>query len=80
MSGNTWEWTTSLFGRRLDRADFRYPYDPTDGREDVDAGAELTRVARGGSWHHGLDVSAATTRYVFYPDGSNFGVGFRLAE
>ncbi len=80
MTGNIWEWTNSLFGRRQDRADYRYPYDPDDGRERADAGAELNRIARGGGWYYGLDVSSATTRYVFYPDGRNFSVGFRLAE
>jgi len=80
MTGNVWEWTSSLFGRRQDRADFPYPYDADDGREQADAGAEINRIARGGAWYYGLDVCSAMTRYVFFPDGRNVSVGFRLAE
>ncbi len=79
MTGNVWEWTLSLFGRRQDHAEFGYPYRPADGREDPQAGAGLVRIARGGSWYHDLDAAQATTRYTFYPDGSSFAVGFRVA-
>ncbi len=41
MSGNVWEWTSSLFKG--------YPYKADDGREDPDVLGE--RIARGGSWH-----------------------------
>lgn len=79
MTGNVWEWTASLFGPQQSQAQFGYPYAPGDGRENGHAGAEVNRVARGGGWYHSLDDAAATTRYVFYPDGRNFSVGFRLA-
>jgi len=79
MTGNVWEWTSSLFGRRQDGAEFKYPYRPDDGREDAHADSGVIRVARGGSWYYDLEASQATTRYTYYPDGRNVNVGFRLA-
>jgi formylglycine-generating enzyme required for sulfatase activity len=50
MSGNVWEWTRSLWGKNFFDADFKYPYDPEDGREDVKAGNDILRVLRGGAF------------------------------
>jgi formylglycine-generating enzyme required for sulfatase activity/energy-coupling factor transporter ATP-binding protein EcfA2 len=47
MAGNVWEWTRSLWGK----PDFGYPYDPADAKcEALDAGDDMIRVVRGGSW------------------------------
>ena len=59
MSGNVWEWTSSRWGRTsFYRPDYSYPYDPDDGRENLD-GPDL-RMVRGGSWdHHQRDARCA---------------------
>ena len=48
MSGNVGEWTRSVWGTLPHEADFPYPYDPADGREEPDAPGR--RVVRGGSF------------------------------
>ena len=72
MSGNVWEWTSSLFKF--------YPYDPADGREDLDALGD--RMARGGSWHlFGGNSGNVRTDTRFKLDAGYYGayVGFRCA-
>ena len=68
MSGNVWEWTRSL------KKD--YPYDPTDGREDLKAAG--ARVVRGGSFHYTLGLVRAAYRYDYDPDYRFDYVGFRV--
>ncbi|OOP57445.1 MAG: hypothetical protein AYP45_03345 [Candidatus Brocadia carolinensis] len=43
MSGNVWEWTRSIYRE--------YPYDPKDGRENLEASSAKIRVVRGGSFY-----------------------------
>ena len=73
MSGNVWEWTSSIYAP--------YPYIYDQQREDPDKNGSTTRVVRGGSWKTGLDPNGLTTtwrshftRGTRYPD-----TGFRCA-
>jgi formylglycine-generating enzyme required for sulfatase activity len=78
LSGNVWEWTRSLWGKTYMSPDFKYPYDPGDGREDQEAGNDVFRVVRGGSFLSNLmDVRCAYRNGVF-PDFRHRGYGFRV--
>jgi formylglycine-generating enzyme required for sulfatase activity len=78
MAGNVWEWTRSLWGEDWKEPSFKYPYDPDDGRENLEA--EGYRVLRAGSW--GLDRVGArcVARFRHFPDSSYGDIGFRLVS
>ena len=78
LAGSTADWTNSLFGRDDDKAEFTYPYDPTDGREDSSAGADVLRVLRGGSWDYFVDSARAAFRYYDCPGVRSHRYGLRL--
>jgi formylglycine-generating enzyme required for sulfatase activity len=80
LTGNTGEWTLSLFGREMEseKAPFAYPYDPGDGREDLEAGPDIRRVLRGGSWHVVQVFARAANRNGGLPDVRVEGRGFRV--
>jgi len=78
MSGNVWEWTRSLWGREWGEPEFKYPYNPQDGREDLEAGPEVLRVLRGGSFVGGRGGVRCAYRYGYNPDSHNALVGFRV--
>lgn len=72
LSGNVWEWTSTLYDL--------YPYSATDGREDLKAPGE--RIARGGSWHQFGGNSGnvrADTRFKLDPAYLGAYVGIRCA-
>ncbi len=69
MTGNVWEWTSSLFQP--------YPYRKNDGRENPNS--TDNRVLRGGSWYGGSRNARAAYRLGDRPDHFYNDVGFRLA-
>jgi formylglycine-generating enzyme required for sulfatase activity len=78
MAGNAWEWTRSLWGRDWYRAEFTYPYDPQDGRENLEASDAVCRVLRGGSWAYDKTFARCDYRYKNFPQNMSDGIGFRV--
>ena len=67
MSGNVWEWTRSLWGKKLESPDFKYPYRADDSRENEEAGKDVPRVLRGGSYFHGQQYVRCAWRRPLSP-------------
>ena len=78
MAGNVLEWTRSLWGADWQKATFDYPYQPDDGREELDAPAEIRRVSRGGSWRYEADTERCDFRCRGEADNSGSETGFRV--
>ena len=78
MSGNVWEWTSSLWGKDWQKAEFQYPYHPADGRENLDAPAEVWRVVRGGSCYNNDRLVRCACRLRDYPNVRFDFIGFRV--
>ena len=68
MTGNTWDWTSSLYQP--------YPYRATDDREDP--AGDARRVVRGGSWGLNPILARAAYRGRGAPVYRHFDLGFRL--
>jgi formylglycine-generating enzyme required for sulfatase activity len=68
MAGNVWEWTSSLYKK--------YPYDSTDGREDLEVYSN--RTVRGGAWQNKDNVVRCANREFFRQDKHSDSIGFRV--
>ena len=72
MAGNVWEWTRSIYTP--------YPYNSTDGRENVSDPAQKLFTMRGGSWDYESLFLRAVNRYYGSPALDVRNVGVRLAR
>ena len=70
MSGNVWEWTRSVYQG--------YPYQPDDGREDLEAGDNSHRVLRGGAFRSNFRYVRCAARYWKYPSSRGGSSGMRV--
>ena len=78
MAGNVWEWTRSLWGSGRSDLEFKYPYDPRDGRENLEAGDDVHRVLRGGSFFSNRYNARCAYRFRYYPGSVWYDRGFRV--
>ena len=78
MAGNVWEWTLGLWGKDWLKPQFGYPYNPSDGREDVQAADDIRRVVRGGSCIDGARGVRCTYRGCDAPSLRFGSDGFRV--
>jgi len=76
MAGNIWEWTST--------AAEIYPYDASDGREDLydvaDGEKWPERILRGGPWSNGIGYQRSSFRYRAVAIYWNFNMGIRCAS
>jgi len=80
LGGNMASWTKSLWGDGDGEPVFKYPYDPTDGREAETAALRVYRVVRGAEWWDPGGSSPATARNWYRPDVRSDIIGVRLAR
>jgi len=71
MSGNVWEWCSSV-----GYTEAKYPYQPDDGREDLEQ--NTWRTLRGGSWYSGRKLARCASRSSDHPGYFGYGYGFRV--
>ena len=80
MAGNVWEWTGSLWGTDGNKPEYGYPYNPTDGREDLQAANPIWRVVRGGSYIYGDGSVRCACRGKSDPGRRSDNIGFRVVR
>lgn len=77
MSGNVSEWTSSLWGEGR-YPTYKYPYNPEDGRENLDEDDRIYRVVRGGSFLKSASYARCSARDKSSPLSRKVDLGFRI--
>jgi len=72
MVGNVWEWTRSIYTR--------YPYEPTDGREDLSTSTGKCFSIRGGSWFLNAPNLRIALHDFVMPAIGDRNIGLRLTR
>jgi formylglycine-generating enzyme required for sulfatase activity len=82
MSGNVWEWASTIFGEFVANdtiREFPYPYNADDGREDLER-TDVIRVRRGGGFDNFEDGLRVAERDPRQPGVVNPNSGVRCAR
>jgi iron(II)-dependent oxidoreductase len=77
MTGDIWEWCSTLWGEDMTTPPFKYPWQD-DAREAAVASPSLRRVLRGGCFSSGRLKANCTYRGSLEPSGYWRGNGFRI--
>jgi iron(II)-dependent oxidoreductase len=67
LVGNVLQWTSTLWGEKRLLADYLYPWQPDDGRDDLNANRQLRRILRGSSHDDPQSECTCTSRRSFLP-------------
>jgi formylglycine-generating enzyme required for sulfatase activity len=78
MAGNVLEWTRSLWTTDFLTIEFKYPYNPNDGRENLEAMRTTPRVMRGGSWFDSRGIARCADRSRGSQLDKYINYGFRV--
>ncbi|TGO21264.1 hypothetical protein BPAE_0230g00140 [Botrytis paeoniae] len=78
MVGNVWEWCSTLWVEDVSTSSLSYPYRGDDGRESLDAGAQIRRVIRGECFSSSREEASCTYRGSLEPGKSRRKNGFRI--
>ena len=67
LVGNVLQWTSTLWGEKRLVADYPYPWQPDDGRDDLAANRQVRRVLRGSPYSDLQSECTCTARRSFLP-------------
>ena len=80
LIGNVFEWTRSLWGKDFGKPEYTYPYsDRLKERENLQAGREIRRVIRGGSWAGRHGYARPASHAGVNPNVRLSDLGFRVS-
>ena len=79
LSGNVWEWCSTICEASGSADVYPYPYSPDDGRESPDGNLQWLRTVRGGCYLNPAHNMMTTFRGRDKPDMRALRQGFRVA-